>query len=162
MQTYHSSQRGWSCVCIEVCRPTDSFLLNQLTRGRCLRNRIINRCRGTRRHHVICWIWSVTSSSGSRRSMWSDLGGMKRGRPSRQWHSLKKKKKHFLGSKNWILEEKAWEIKCKHSFGRNIIFSKFFKCNDKKCNFIFFWLEKAMIKANVKKFAFKYKYFQIN
>lgn len=84
MQTYHSSQRGWSCVCIEVRCPTDSFLLDHLTRGLGLRHRVINRCRGTRRHHVICWIWSVTSSSGSRRRMWSDLGGMKRGRPSRQ------------------------------------------------------------------------------
>lgn len=87
MQTYHSSQRGWSCVCIEVRRPTDSFLLDHLTGGLGLRHRVTNRCRGTRRHHVICWIWSVTSSSGSRRRMWSDLGGMKRGRPSRQRHA---------------------------------------------------------------------------
>lgn len=94
--TYHSCDRCWSCISVEVCGSTHCFLLDHLASRWRLRDSISNRSRGTSRHHIVCWVRSMTSSSRSRRCMRSYFGGMKRRRSCWQWHSLKKHKKIFL------------------------------------------------------------------
>lgn len=80
----HPRHGGWRGVRVEIRRPADGLLLDHLAGGRRLRHGVADRRGGTGRHHVARWVWSVTSSSGRRRSVWSDLGGMKRGRPRGQ------------------------------------------------------------------------------
>lgn len=79
-QTYHSCERCWSCISIEVRCSTYCFLLYHLASRWRLRDSISDRSRGTSRHHIVCWVRSMTSSSRSRRCMRSYFGGMKRRR----------------------------------------------------------------------------------